>query len=1047
MKRLIGALLTTTMLFSVIFSCGSIVVNADDLSAEGYLDNSSELITYSGQWESKTLTDAKLYGNDYMESSSDGTAEITPDVSANGYYKVYLRWPQASGFTDSLEISIKDGDNVGYSTVRNQTINGGYWVFIGTYFFREGKKQSVTISNNGGEKIALDGVKIDLSVKQDSRATEELYKAEAQIVPEKQNKTPEKKQAASFGQSLRNVYSGLMTFVSTRKPKKNDEEKSETATDKVKHVTASRSVIQDASSASGKNEFFMTNIGDEIIYDNTSKYFSTIGSGWQTVQFTDALNGSYVSDGDDAANLDMGAKWTPKTTVAGKYQLWLKWPAAEDRPFAAYVTVKNYYGVVAQVALDQTDGTDEWYYLGEYDMGAASISNQVIIRANDLGKTVADALKMKLVDYIDPSFGVYKQETGFEPNQTGYTSDRREEFNIVLDDDGKFMLTKNGIEFYVNGADVAYYDGLGEAMVKFAECGGNVVRNYSLDSAGKLLDYCYENGLYVAAGVVVSREASLYANAVAYREYIQQQKALIDKYKDHPALAMWCVNNEAEGRDVNGEVYAMIEELSSYIHKVDPYHPVFTAIAGANKKFISNMMSKSPSIDVIGINIYSPISTWEAAVRSEKWQGPTMITEFAPNGTWGTECERTSWGVVIERNNSEKADLYRESHDLYIKGPKNSIGGFAFCLPFAVGTEGTYSWYGFFFDGCSTPVMDEMCYEWTGSYPDNVAPRIGSYTINGSSSADNIIVEPGEELKLDMLASDRDGDAILYEFRVYEEVNTTFAGKEADLFYEAANEENLSSIKINAPSIPGYYRLFFIAKDGKGHICVDNIPFCVKRADKTAVDHSDDIIKALEAASKSMENGIYATVDVSAQDNNQGIPYTGTGSAVVEAERDKIHITADATYDVGGREKCDVYLTDGKAYISADGEAYTQSDSDEYYSMTDAYKKLLADKNVIKKMRYDDVSDNSYIVISGSVLLPELTPYALSGLQKGGFIDSGAGADNYSVKIYISKETGRIDKTIVTVGYMRSVENAQYRKLTFTYKYDYSKKTNIRIPQ
>lgn len=1047
-KRFLSLLLSASVVFSTIPFCMSVGAEPFDSI---YADNGSDTVTYSGTWQN--VSDSACYGGTYSVSDS-GSAEINLSVKSNGYYKIYLRWPSNAELTDSLKVNVTDGDRKQYSTQLNQKINGGYWVYAGTYFLTKTGKQKLEISAANGEKIALDGVRTDISSEQSTRAKEKLYS-------DSNTETDTKSDAVkiTFGDSLRGFYKNLLRVTSMHgrdlNENKEDIKNNEKQTDNNTKTTDDTdrkpiTIVKNADSPTGDGEQFMTVIGDEMIVDNTSPYFKTVGSGWQTLDSKEAYGGTYCSDGDSGSNVSAGAKWTLRTAAAGKYKIWIKWPSGADRSAAVEVSIKNYYGLVDIITLDQRESHDDWVYLGEYDMGAAKTSNVVAVRCNDTGITVADAVKMQLTGFIDSEFGVYSPTRGCVPKNSGYTSDTHEQFSIVSDDSGKFMLTKNGTEFFVNGADISGFAGTGDSIVKFAHSGGNMVRNYGLDdtSTQDLLDFCYENGVYVAAGIGISRDQSTYATKEAYSKYIDEQKQLILKYKDHPALAMWVVNNEAEGKDVDGEIYTAIEEISRYIHSIDPYHPILTAIAGPNTTYIGKMMSQAPGIDILGINAYSTIVRCEEATRSKGWNAPYMVTEYGPNGTWGTECTRTEWNVVIDKNNDEKANLYRERHDEYIKGIDRSIGGFAFCLPYAVGTEGTYSWYGFWFDGCSTPIMDEMCYTWTGAYPDNVAPRIKSFSINSLSAEDNITLEPGADMKLSMSATDADADAIEYKFGIYEEVNLNFTTKHAEMIYEADNPNNSDTVTISAPSAPGYYRLYFKAYDGNGHVDIDNIPFRVVRNENDGKkDDTKTVTELLTKASKQFDGGFSAEVDVFANDNNQGIPYEGKGSASVEASASEVHITSDVTYDVGGREKCDVYLTNDSSYVSSDGKNYQKSAASGYYSMTSVYKEILSDKSMLKNLRYDDTTDKDYVIVSGQILAPGLNPYALSGIARDGFIDSKAGADNYSVKIYISRTSGKIDKTVATVGYTRSAENAQYRKLTFTYNYEYGKNIKINLPK
>lgn len=560
-------------------------------------------------------------------------------------------------------------------------------------------------------------------------------------------------------------------------------------------------------------------IGDEYIYDNESAEFTTSGADWTTGEYGYAYNGTFVSDGSMDDDLLQTASWSPYINKHGYYEVYLYWYAADNRPDKARVIVENFNGKDTSHTVNQKE-QGGWHLVDTFEFKEGV--NTVSIQANSKGYTAADALKIKLV-----STDNLTQPTPAPvlKNYTGASC-----FNIVKDDSGNFHLTENGEIFDIHGicydSNTSY-----EELSTAKEAGANIVRFYGAeDLYNGALDVCYELGLKAMVQVWVNGSGSGgfdYNNKNMYNGYVNYWKKVINDFKDHPALALWCVNNEAEDTDVNGEVYETIEELTRYIKEVDPYHPVATAFAGCYYPPQEKLKLLAPSVDILGCNVYKYIGDMSNNTQISGWVKPTLVTEFGPNGTWETYSQ-TSWGALIEPGGAEKADLYRTRYTDYVKTNRNGIGSFAFCFENAVGSIGTESWYAFMFDGMKTTVLHEMQYAWTGQYADNVAPRINSFTVNGKTADSSLIVSPGETMTVAMSAADRDNDTLTYHADIREEINTAVTSKTPRVCTAAVNSAN-GSISINAPDVPGWYRIYAYVTDGNNNVCVDNFPIYVKQ--------------------------------------------------------------------------------------------------------------------------------------------------------------------------------------------------------------------------
>ncbi|HNX68286.1 MAG TPA: interleukin-like EMT inducer domain-containing protein [Candidatus Omnitrophota bacterium] len=153
-----------------------------------------------------------------------------------------------------------------------------------------------------------------------------------------------------------------------------------------------------------------------------------------------------------------------------------------------------------------------------------------------------------------------------------------------------------------------------------AQMGINTVRVYhdfGTDAkAIKILDMFYQYGIKVI--VTVDSPLSTVCGD------LNNISAVVNAYKNHPAILMWSVGNEWDINRYYGKfattdaAAAFTEQAAQLIKSLDSNHPVTTAVADSTvAKNASN--STVPSVDVWGINIYrgqsfgEAISQWEAA--------------------------------------------------------------------------------------------------------------------------------------------------------------------------------------------------------------------------------------------------------------------------------------------------------------------------------------------------------------------------------------------------------------------------------------------------
>ena len=145
--------------------------------------------------------------------------------------------------------------------------------------------------------------------------------------------------------------------------------------------------------------------------------------------------------------------------------------------------------------------------------------------------------------------------------------------------DGKWRLLVDGQELYVKGAACNNF------YAEAADFGANVVRTYGVSDKSKaILDAAQEKGLYVNFGLYIKRETDGfdYNNAAAVKAQFDEMKATVERFKDHPALLVWSIGNEAEASYTNLKLWDAINDIAKMIHETDPNHPTTTTLASSN---------------------------------------------------------------------------------------------------------------------------------------------------------------------------------------------------------------------------------------------------------------------------------------------------------------------------------------------------------------------------------------------------------------------------------------------------------------------------------
>jgi hypothetical protein len=385
-----------------------------------------------------------------------------------------------------------------------------------------------------------------------------------------------------------------------------------------------------------------------------------------------------------------------------------------------------------------------------------------------------------------------------------------------------FRLARNGQPYFIQGAGGRIY------LETLKAAGGNSLRTWGEDDLEPLLDRAQALGLTVTIGIWLGQERQgfNYSDEPSVRREYEKTRAMVRRYRNHPALLMWGLGNEMEGSGENAKIWSTVNEIAKMVKQEDPNHPTMTVIAEIGGHKIPQYNALCPDVDVLGINSYAGLPSLPRRLKEAGFQRPYVITEFGPPGHW--EVRKTAWGAPIEPSSEEKAEMYRANYASCIAGQRGQCLG-SYVFQWGHKQEATATWFGMLLpSGEKLPTVDAMTFAWTGKWPGNRAPLLGKI----ETAAAEKEVAPGAALAAQAVCTDPDGDSLLARWEVRSESTDRRGGGDRETeplaHPECFVEAKGLQFSFKAPQQEGAYRLFTYVYDGTGNAATANVPFYVK---------------------------------------------------------------------------------------------------------------------------------------------------------------------------------------------------------------------------
>lgn len=393
--------------------------------------------------------------------------------------------------------------------------------------------------------------------------------------------------------------------------------------------------------------------------------------------------------------------------------------------------------------------------------------------------------------------------------------------DIQSSEDG-YQLMRNGAPYTILGV------GGTTNLDQLRSLGGNTIRTWDAEGIEQLMDEAHELGIAVVIGIWLEHERHgfAYANPESTQEQLDRVERFVLQYRDHPALLAWGVGNEVELGGSLDTAIQQINDAAGVIKSLDTNHPTMSVIAEIGNDKAIRIQNECPNIDMLGINSYGGLGSLAPRLERQGVTLPYAITEFGPLGHW--ESGSSPWGAPYEMTSSAKAEFLKGNYQKTIEPNlgKQCLGSFAFLWGHK--QEKTSTWYGLLLEtGETTESVDVLTELWTGKPADNCAPRVRSMQLDADAGA----IAGGQHIRVELDASDPDGDPLTVQWEVVSESTVLSAGGDHEdaivpVPVKITDQETLSCT-ITMPSKAGAYRIFATIRDGHGHAGTANLPVLI----------------------------------------------------------------------------------------------------------------------------------------------------------------------------------------------------------------------------
>ena len=340
------------------------------------------------------------------------------------------------------------------------------------------------------------------------------------------------------------------------------------------------------------------------------------------------------------------------------------------------------------------------------------------------------------------------------------------------------------------------------------------------DNLKHQLDEAQALGITVTVGFWLGQpqQGFDYEDPVQVTKQMEQIRKVVYRYRNHPAVLIWCLGNESEGWEQGDDptYWHALNDLGAMVKKMDPNHPTMTVTSEIGGERVNSLNEFCPDIDIHGINSYGGCPNLPERYRKAGGKKPYVVSEFGPAGQW--EVAKTAFGTPPEATSTEKAAHYKLSYEKGIRPElgKLCLGSYVFVWGYK--TEATATWFGMFLpDGARVAAVDTMTELWSGKPVAAACPTIEVLTLEGADD-----VAPGTVVKATLKASSPVGDPLSVKWALYPEEHPYPLGEagveDRVIFADALVKSSATGAEVKMPQGGGAYRLYVYVHDQHGGV-------------------------------------------------------------------------------------------------------------------------------------------------------------------------------------------------------------------------------------